>query len=57
MLHISTATQVCVAECLRCYSICLTTDMNHRLVGGEHDEKEHFTLMMGSAEICREMAA
>lgn len=47
----------CVEECLRCHSVCLSTAMNHCLaVGGQHVEKNHFTLMMACAEICRTAA-
>jgi hypothetical protein len=57
MPHLSTEMQACVEECLRCYSVCLSTAMNHCLdVGGEHVPKEHFTLMMECAEICRTSA-
>lgn len=57
MTHLSTEMQACVDECLRCYSTCLSTAMNHCLeMGGEHVEKQHFTLMMACAEICRTSA-
>lgn len=47
----------CVEECLRCYSICLSTAMNHCLeLGGKHVEKQHLTLMMACTEICRTAA-
>lgn len=47
----------CVEECLRCYSVCLSMAMNHCLeAGGEHVEKQHFTLMMACAEMCRTSA-
>jgi hypothetical protein len=55
--HTSPEMKACVEECLRCYSVCLSTAMNHCLeMGGEHVKKEHFTLMMACAEICRTSA-
>ena len=49
--------QACIEECLRCYSMCLSTAMNHCLeMGGKHTEKPHFTLMMACAEMCRTAA-
>lgn len=51
------AMQACIDECLRCYSVCLSTAMGHCLeMGGQHTEKRHFTLMMACAEICRTAA-
>ena len=47
----------CIHACLGCYQTCLGTAMNHCLeVGGAHVEKQHFTLMMACAEICRTAA-
>lgn len=49
--------QRCIDECLRCYSVCLQSAMNHCLeVGGEHVAPQHFRLMMACAEICRTAA-
>ena len=46
--------QACIDACLSSYQTCLSTAMTHGLdVGGEHGEREHFTLMMACAEICR----
>jgi hypothetical protein len=57
MPELSTAMRDCAAECLSCYSTCLSTAMNHCLeMGGKHVEKEHFTLMMACAELCRTAA-
>ncbi|TDR30640.1 four-helix bundle copper-binding protein [Aquamicrobium defluvii] len=57
MPHLSPEIQSCVDECLRCHSACLSTAMNHCLeMGDEHVEKDHFTLMMACAEICRTAA-
>jgi hypothetical protein len=56
-MHLDSKTQQCVDNCLRCYSICLSTAMNHCLeVGGEHTKPHHFRLMMACAEICRTSA-
>jgi len=53
----SSTLQQCIDECLRCYQLCLSTAMGHCLeMGGEHVEKQHFTLMMSCAEICRTAA-
>ena len=47
----------CVAECLKCYSTCLSMATHHCLaVGGKHVERQHFTLMLACAEICRTSA-
>jgi hypothetical protein len=47
----------CVDECLNCYAVCLSTAAGHCLeVGGAHVEKDHFTLMLACAEICRTAA-
>jgi hypothetical protein len=47
----------CIAECLRCYQMCLSTAVGHCLqIGGQHTEPRHFTLMMACAEICRTSA-
>ena len=58
MTHrLSAKMQGCVDECLRCYSVCLGTAMNHCLeAGGEHVAPAHFRLMMACAEICRTAA-
>ena len=58
MTHrMSAEMQSCVDECLRCYSVCLGTAMNHCLEsGGEHVAPAHFRLMMACAEICRTAA-
>lgn len=47
----------CIDNCLKCYQTCLSEAMNHCLeLGGKHIEKEHLTLMMACAEICRTAA-
>jgi hypothetical protein len=47
----------CVDTCLKCYSTCLSTAMNHCLeAGGKHTEPQHFRLMIACAEICRTAA-
>lgn len=47
----------CIDDCLKCYSVCLSTAMNHCLeTGGEHTASHHFRLMMACAEICRTSA-
>jgi hypothetical protein len=47
----------CIETCLKCYSTCLSTAMNHCLeAGGKHTEPQHFRLMMACAEICRTSA-
>jgi hypothetical protein len=57
MHHLSPEMKNCIDECLRCYSVCLSTAMGHCLeMGGKHTEKRHFTLMMACAEICRTSA-
>ena len=57
MHHLSPEMKSCIDECLRCYSVCLSTAMGHCLeLGGQHTEKQHFTLMMACAEICRTSA-
>ena len=49
--------QDCIDKCLSCYQVCLSTAMDHCLeLGGEHTEKQHFTLVMACAEICRTAA-
>jgi hypothetical protein len=36
----------CIAECLRCYQMCLSTAMGHCLkIGGQHTQPQHFSLM------------
>lgn len=48
----------CIDECMRCYSTCLSTTMNHCLeAGGKHIEPDHFRLMSACAEICKTSAA
>jgi hypothetical protein len=57
MLHVSQEMQRCIHQCLGCYQVCTATAMNHCLeLGGKHAEKNHFTLMMSCAEICRTAA-
>lgn len=57
MHHLSTDMKACIEACLRCYSMCLGTAMNHCLeTGGEHTEPNHFRLMLACAEICRTSA-
>ena len=57
MNHQSPDMQACIDACLKCYSVCLGTAMNHCLkVGGKHLEPGHFRLMMACAEICRTSA-
>ncbi|RTM09261.1 MAG: four-helix bundle copper-binding protein [Hyphomicrobiales bacterium] len=57
MHQVSPEMRACIDECLRCYSICLSTAMGHCLEAGRtHVEKKHFTLMMSCAEICRTSA-
>jgi hypothetical protein len=57
MHNIMPTMQECIDECLRCYKTCLATAMGHCLdMGGAHTEKQHFTLMMACAEICRTAA-
>ena len=47
----------CIDACLNCYSVCLSTATGHCLaVGGAHVERQHFTLMLACAEICRTAA-
>jgi len=54
---ISPEMQACIDACLRCYSACLGTAMQHCLdMGGKHTEPHHFRLMMACAEICRTSA-
>jgi len=49
--------QKCIDDCLACYQTCLSMAMNHCLeLGGEHVAKEHLTLMMACAEMCRTAA-
>ena len=55
--HLDPKMKECTEECLRCYSVCLSTAMHHCLeVGGEHVAPAHFRLMMACAEICRTSA-
>lgn len=57
MQKISPEMQRCIDECLKCYSVCLSTAMGHCLeAGGEHTGKKHFTLMIACTEICRTAA-
>ncbi|TIS69598.1 four-helix bundle copper-binding protein [Mesorhizobium sp.] len=57
MHHLSPEMKSCIDECLRCYSVCLSTAMGHCLeLGGQHTEKRHFTLIIACAEICRTSA-
>ena len=57
MHQLSQEMRNCIEECLRCYQVCLGTAMTHCLwVGGKHTEKQHFSLMMACAEICRTTA-
>ncbi|MDP9810187.1 hypothetical protein J2W42_003048 [Rhizobium tibeticum] len=56
-MHLDCKMQQCVENCLRCYSVCLSTAMNHCLeAGGEHTQPQHFRLMMACAEVCRTSA-
>lgn len=49
--------QKCIDDCLACYQTCLSMAMGHCLeVGGEHVEKQHFTLMLACSEMCRTAA-
>lgn len=57
MPHLDAAMKDCIEHCLHCYSVCLSTAMNHCLeAGGKHTEPAHFRLMMACAEICRTSA-
>jgi hypothetical protein len=50
-------TKACVDACLDCYRTCLSMAMNHCLeLGGAHVEKQHLTLMIACANICRTAA-
>lgn len=56
-VHMNSHMQECIDNCLECYQECLSMAMSHCLEkGGEHTTKEHFTLMMACAEICRTSA-
>jgi hypothetical protein len=55
--HADPAMQECITACLDCYQTCTSMAMNHCLMlGGEHVAKDHFTLMMACAEMCRTSA-
>ncbi|MBB4185113.1 four-helix bundle copper-binding protein [Sinorhizobium terangae] len=57
MAHVDPRMQACIDNCLDCYSVCLSTAMNHCLqAGGEHTEPAHFRLMAACAEISRTAA-
>lgn len=57
MHHLSVDMKACVEACLRCYSVCLGSAMNHCLEsGGKHTEPHHFRLMLACAEMCRTSA-
>lgn len=57
MHYLASETKACIEACLRCYSTCLGTAMNHCLVtGGDLIEPKHFRLVMACAEICRTSA-
>jgi len=54
---IDAAMRQCIDACLNCYSVCLSTATGHCLaIGGAHVERQHFTLMLACAEICRTAA-
>jgi hypothetical protein len=56
-MAMNNAMQNCIDACLACYRVCTEMAMNHCLkLGGKHTEKNHFTLMMACAEICRTSA-
>lgn len=56
-MHQSQGMRACIDACTACHQVCLSTAMNHCLeMGGEHVAKEHFTLMLACAEICRTAA-
>jgi hypothetical protein len=53
-MHMSSEMKACIDDCLRCYSVCRSTAMNHCLeMGGEHTKPSHFRLMTACAEMCR----
>ena len=57
MRHADPAMRECIENCLRCYSVCLSTAMNHCLeMGGKHTAPAHFRLLMACAEMCRTSA-
>ena len=57
MPQLNPAMRDCIERCLHCYSVCVSTAMNHCLeAGGKHTEPAHFRLMMACAEICRTSA-
>lgn len=57
MHHQSAEMQACIDACTTCHQVCLSMAMNHCLeMGGEHVSKDHFTLMIACAEICRTAA-
>ena len=57
MHRVSAEMKSCIDNCLNCYQMCLSTAMGQCLeAGGKHTESEHFSLMMGCAEICRTSA-
>jgi hypothetical protein len=47
----------CAEDCQRCHDVCVQTVFRHCLVvGGEHAEAEHISLMMTCAEVCQAAA-
>ncbi|PWC27769.1 four-helix bundle copper-binding protein [Teichococcus aestuarii] len=55
--HLSPEMRACIENCLRCYSICLSSFSGHCLeAGGPHTEPAHARLMLACAEICRTSA-
>jgi hypothetical protein len=48
--------QECIAECLKCHSICLSTVSHCLELGGVHADPAHIGLLLDCAEICQTSA-
>jgi hypothetical protein len=54
--HTEQEMHTCIANCLNCHSICLTTVTHCLETGGRHAEAAHIQLMLDCAEICQTSA-
>ncbi|MGB5106911.1 MAG: four-helix bundle copper-binding protein [Candidatus Zixiibacteriota bacterium] len=49
---LSAAVQRCIADCLKCYEVCVRTKVHCLDMGGSHAERHHITLMSACADAC-----
>jgi hypothetical protein len=54
--HTDQELQTCIANCLKCHSVCLATITHCLEIGGRHAEVSHIRCLLDRAEICQTSA-